>query len=326
MSGRYQFMSDTDLQKCQIPFELSGQRLDKAVAGLFPEHSRGRLQAWIRDGDLLLDGEKVVCKQKVRGGEWVSLDAVVEDISEDFAPESMQLDIIHTDEHLVILNKPAGLVVHPAAGNWSGTLLNGLLFQFPELAGIPRAGIVHRLDKDTSGIMMVARSLSAHTRLVEALQAREIKREYVALAEGSFVAGGTVDAPIGRHPVDRKRMAVVLSGKEAVTHYRVAERFQGFTLLDVSLETGRTHQIRVHMAHIKHALVGDPVYAGRLRIPKGASDTVAQAIRGFPRQALHARRLTLEHPGSGELLSWEAPIPDDFADLLARLEKESTDG
>lgn len=326
MSGRYQFMSDTDLQKCQIPFELRGQRLDKAVAGLFPEHSRGRLQAWIRDGDLLLDGEKVVCKQKVRGGEWVSLDAVVEDISEDFAPESMQLDIIHTDEHLVILNKPAGLVVHPAAGNWSGTLLNGLLFQFPELAGIPRAGIVHRLDKDTSGIMMVARSLSAHTRLVEALQAREIKREYVALAEGSFVAGGTVDAPIGRHPVDRKRMAVVLSGKEAVTHYRVAERFQGFTLLDVSLETGRTHQIRVHMAHIKHALVGDPVYAGRLRIPKGASDTVAQAIRGFPRQALHARRLTLEHPGSGELLSWEAPIPDDFADLLARLEKESTDG
>lgn len=318
-------MSDNEIQKRQIPFELRGLRLDKVAAELFPEHSRGRLQNWIKEGDLRLDDDSAACKQKVRGGEWLSLDAVAEEVVEDYAPEEMPLDVLYTDEHLVIINKPAGLVVHPAAGNWSGTLLNGLLYHFPELAMIPRAGIVHRLDKDTSGIMMVARSLVAHTRLVEALQSREIKREYIALVEGSFVAGGTVEAPIGRHPVDRKKMAVVFTGKEAITHYRVAQRFHGFTLLDVSLETGRTHQIRVHMAHIKHPLLGDSVYAGRQRIPKGVAEEIATLIRRFPRQALHARRLTLSHPVSVEEMSWEAPVPDDLVQLLARLEQVEAD-
>lgn len=312
-------MNESDLLKRQIPVELRGQRLDKAAAELFPEFSRGRLQNWIREGALVLDGQQVACRQKLKGGEWVELEAVTEDLTNDFAPEPMTLDVLFEDAHLIILNKPAGLVVHPAAGNWSGTLLNGLLHHFPELAAIPRAGIVHRLDKDTSGIMMIARSLEAHTRLVEALQERRVKREYRALAAGDFVAGGSIDAPIGRHPVDRKRMAVVASGKEAMTHYRIAERFPGFTLLDVSLETGRTHQIRVHMAHSKHPLVGDPVYAGRLRIPKGTPTELAQAVREFPRQALHAYRLTLAHPQTGESLLREAPMPEDFTRLLKQM-------
>jgi 23S rRNA pseudouridine1911/1915/1917 synthase len=311
--------TQTDTRVAILPAESAGLRIDQALARLFPEFSRSRLQEWIRQGQVSLEGRSPRPRDIVRGGERVVVQPRFEPRGDD-APEAIPLDLIHQDPHLLVINKPPGLVVHPGAGNRRGTLLNALLDLAPELECLPRAGIVHRLDKDTSGAMVVARTLAAHTRLVAQLQARSMGREYLALVQGGLVAGGTVQGDIGRHPVQRKRMAVVRGGRPAVTHYRIERRFQHHTLLRVSLETGRTHQIRVHMAHIRHPVVGDPVYGGRLRLPAGASDTVGHTLRAFRRQALHAERLTLVHPHGGRPMSWHAPLPADLQHLLAALE------
>ncbi|WP_041070371.1 23S rRNA pseudouridine(1911/1915/1917) synthase RluD [Thiolapillus brandeum] len=301
--------------------ELSGKRLDQALALLFPDYSRSRLQGWIREGRVHVDGKQRKPKEKVWPGERIVLQAVLESV-DSCQPEAIPLDLLYEDEHLLVVNKPAGLVVHPAAGNWSGTLQNALLHHDPALAGLPRGGIVHRLDKDTTGLLVVARNLRTHKRLVELLQAREIKREYMAVVNGLPAAGGTVDAPIGRHPVNRVRMAVVASGKPARTHYRIKERFRNHSLLDVQLESGRTHQIRVHMAYIHYPLLGDPVYGGRLKLPSGASDETIKLLQKFGRQALHARRLSLVHPVSGQAMAWESPLPEDFSSLLEGLRQD----
>jgi 23S rRNA pseudouridine1911/1915/1917 synthase len=306
----------------RVPQTDAGRRFDQVLADLFPEFSRSRLQQWVKAGEVLLDGRAVAARYKVIGGETVQIGAELR-ADNEVGAEDIPLDIRFEDEHLLILNKPAGLVVHPAAGNPQGTLQNALLHYDASLASLPRAGIVHRLDKDTSGLMVVARTLAAHKSLVEQLQARSVHREYLALVQGEVTAGGSIDAPIGRHPRDRLRMAVVTSGKPAVTHYRVVERFPAHTLLSVRLETGRTHQIRVHMAYIHHPLVGDPLYGGRPRLPRAASERLRAALTGFRRQALHARRLELRHPCSGQLLGWEADIPSDFARLLTLLREES---
>jgi 23S rRNA pseudouridine1911/1915/1917 synthase len=303
-----------------IPSELAGLRLDLALVEVFPDFSRARLQQWVKTGQITVNSNTWRSKDKVNGGEHVVLQYTPENTVETFLPEPISLDIVYADDDLLVLNKPPGLVVHPGAGNWSGTLLNALLYKFPELKSVPRAGIVHRLDKQTSGLMIVARTLQAHKSLVDALQRRDISREYIALVEGTLVAGGRIDEPIGRHPVDRKRMAVKGSGKPAVTHYRIHQRFQAHTLLDVKLETGRTHQIRVHMAHIRHSVVGDPVYGNRRRVPKGMQDADLQVLRGFRRQALHAKRLSLLHPRSNDPVSWGVALPDDFTHLLGMLE------
>ncbi len=301
-----------------VPHELSNRRLDQAVAELLPEHSRSRLQEWIKSGELTLNGKHCKPRDKAIMGDRIELDA--EPVARvEWQAESIDLDLVYEDEHLLVINKPAGLVVHPAAGHADGTLVNALLNYAPEVENLPRAGIVHRLDKDTSGIMVVARSLIAHTSLVDQLQTRTMGREYDAVVVGELTGGATVDAPIGRHPRDRKKMAVVASGKPAVTHYRLVERFAAHTHVRCRLETGRTHQIRVHMAHVRHPLVGDPAYGGRLRLPRGTTDELRDVLAGFQRQALHARQLTLVHPQTGETVSWQAPLPDDFEHLLAAL-------
>lgn len=305
-----------------VPPTAAGRRLDQVLAELFPEYSRSRLQQWVREGRARVDGRIVRPKEKLQGIETIELEPVVEP-EERWRPEAIPLDIRYEDEQLIVLNKPAGLVVHPAAGNREGTLLNALLHHAPELNTVPRAGIVHRLDKETSGLLVVARTLQAQTALVAQLQARTVTREYDAVVVGVMTGGGTVDAPIGRHPVDRKRMAVVPNGKPAVTHYRVVERFRGHTYVKVRLETGRTHQIRVHMAHIHHPLVGDPVYGGRLKLPKGGSDAMREVLKGFRRQALHAGRLGLVHPQTGEPVAWEAEPPGDMTHLLAVLRADA---
>jgi len=302
----------------RIPDADAGRRLDQVLAELFPDFSRSRLQQWVKAGEVLLNGRVVAARYKVAGGETVVIGAELPGDS-TVRPQDIPLDIRYQDDQLLVINKPAGLVVHPAAGNPDGTLQNALLHYDPALALLPRAGIVHRLDKDTSGLMVVARSLAAHKSLVEQLQARSVHREYLALVQGQVTAGGSVDAPVGRHPRDRLRMAVVPSGKPALTHYRVLERFPAHTLLLVRLETGRTHQIRVHMASIHHPLVGDPLYGGRARVPRGVSDRLRDALSGFRRQALHARRLELLHPASGDAVAWEAEMPADLARLLDAL-------
>ncbi len=301
-----------------VPHELSNRRLDQTVAELLPEHSRSRLQEWIKSGELTLNGKHCKPRDKAIMGDRIELDA--EPVARvEWQAEPIDLDLLYEDEHLLVINKPAGLVVHPAAGHADGTLVNALLNYAPEVENLPRAGIVHRLDKDTSGIMVVARSLIAHTSLVDQLQSRTMGREYDAVVVGELTGGATVDAPIGRHPRDRKKMAVVASGKPAVTHYRLVERFAAHTHVRCRLETGRTHQIRVHMAHVRHPLVGDPAYGGRLRLPKGTTDELREVLAGFQRQALHARQLTLEHPETGETVSWQAPLADDFEHLLTAL-------
>jgi 23S rRNA pseudouridine1911/1915/1917 synthase len=296
-----------------------GMRLDQAAAELFPDFSRARLQAWIRDGALLADGACLRPRDKVSAGVELIIDARLDD-EVGWKAQSIALDIVHDDAEIIVVNKPPGLVVHPAAGHREGTLVNALLHAYPELSALPRAGVVHRLDKETSGLMVVARSLRAHADLVEQLQARAVKREYAAICVGRLTGGGTVDAPIGRHPRARKKMAVVASGgKTAITHYRLEERFAHHTLVAVTLETGRTHQIRVHMAHLHHPLVGDPQYGGRPRLPAGAAQPLVDALRRFPRQALHARRLGLRHPADGNECEWEVPLPQDMQALLACL-------
>ncbi|PTB97574.1 23S rRNA pseudouridine(1911/1915/1917) synthase RluD, partial [Marinobacter sp. Z-F4-2] len=305
-----------------VPPQLSDKRLDQAAAELMPEHSRSRLQSWIKSGALTVNGTVRKPRDKVMLDDVLDLDAEPE-VQVTWEAEPISLDIVYEDEHLLVINKPAGLVVHPAAGHADGTLVNALLNHAPEVENLPRAGIVHRLDKDTSGIMVVARSLIAHTSLVDQLQTRTMGREYEAVVVGSLTGGATVDAPIGRHPQDRKRMAVVPSGKPAVTHYRLLERFAAHTHIQCKLESGRTHQIRVHMTHVRHPLVGDPAYGGRLRLPKGTTEELRQALAAFNRQALHARRLTLEHPETGETLSWEVPLPDDMVQLIEALRKHA---
>lgn len=309
--------------------EVSGERLDVAVARVFASYSRNRLQTWIKAGRLTLDGRPCTePKTRLKGGESIRLLPELAPEVRAYLPEDLTLDVVYQDPALLVVNKPAGLVVHPAAGNWSGTLLNGLLHWDPGLAQVPRAGIVHRLDKETSGLMVVARSLEAQTDLVRQLQARTVKREYLALAWGEVPPKGTVDAPIGRHPRDRLRMAVVDSGKPARTHYEVLERFTGCALIRCRLETGRTHQIRVHLASLGHPLLGDPVY-GRGRPPGKLPPSLAPllgAFEGAGRQALHAFRLGLLHPVSGEALSWEAPLPEDLSQLVEQLRLEQLHG
>ena len=298
-----------------MPSELAGLRLDQALAKLAPEYSRSRLHSWITDNKVRLDGKSCRAKQKVWGGESVDIEASPDPDEIPDVPQQMDLSIIYEDEFLIVLDKPAGLVVHPGSGNREGTLLNALLHHATALSSIPRAGIVHRLDKETSGLMVVAKTLQSQTNLVRQLQARRVKRQYVALVHGIVEREGTVDAPIGRHPLHRTKMAVVEKGKDARTHFKVLRHFAGCTLLECMLESGRTHQIRVHMQHIGHPLVGDPVY-GRKPLPSANASRLAQ----FERQALHARRLSFVHPESGELLEFESALPEDLENLLGGLE------
>lgn len=301
-----------------IPAAAAGQRLDQVLAELFPDYSRSRLQLWIRSGAVLVDGVQRKGKDRIFGLEKVLIDAELEEAVGVIA-QDIPLTVVYADEDLLVVDKPAGLVVHPAAGNHDGTLQNALLHYDATLATVPRAGIVHRLDKDTSGLLVVARNLTAHQSLVAQLQARTVKREYLAAVCGLLVSGGTVDAPIGRHSVDRKRMAVSTFGKPAITHYRIEARYNAHSLVRVNLETGRTHQIRVHMTYIRHPLIGDPVYGGRARPPASLSATARAAVSEFPRQALHATRLSLRHPLSGDILEWHSPMPDDMVALVQTL-------
>jgi 23S rRNA pseudouridine1911/1915/1917 synthase len=303
---------------------LHGTRLDKALVALAPEFSRSHLQRLLEAGHVRLDGAPAqAASQRVKSGQQLAVELVPTDESKAFRPQPMALKVLHEDEHLLVLDKPAGLVVHPAPGHWQGTLLNGLLAHHAGASLLPRAGIVHRLDKDTSGVMVVARTPLAHAAVVRALAAREVGREYLALCQGRLTGGGTVDEPIGRHRTQRTRMAVRPDGREAVTHYRIERRLREHTLVRATLETGRTHQIRVHLAHVGHPVVGDPVYGGRKRLPRGASPTVIAALGAFRRQALHAARLVLAHPTTGRELAFEAPLPEDFAALLAVLEDDA---
>jgi 23S rRNA pseudouridine1911/1915/1917 synthase len=304
-----------------IPAEQAGQRLDQALASLLPDYSRSRLKGWIESGEVRVDGLKRRPRDRVLGGESVTIDAEVEQ-QVPAAAQPMHLEVVHEDRDVFVIDKPAGLVVHPGAGNPDSTLQNALLALDPTLAALPRAGIVHRLDKDTSGLLIVARTLAAHTALVRMLEAREIHREYEAICRGVMTAGGTVDAPIDRHPTDRVRMAVREGGREAVTHYRVIKRYRAHTHVRVTLETGRTHQIRVHLAHIGYPIVGDRVYGGRLALPKGADETLRSALREFPRQALHAVRLELEHPCRPGRIACVSALPADMRELLNALEHD----
>ena len=315
-------MTAPDARHALVPAAAAGRRLDAVLAELFPEYSRSRLSAWIKTGQVTVDGAPARPRDPVHGGETIVLDAV-EEVQTHAVAEDIPLDVLYQDEHVFVLDKPAGLVVHPGAGNPAGTLVNALLHRDPALDKLPRAGIVHRLDKDTSGVMVVARTLQAHTALVAQLSAREVHRQYLAIVVGALVSGGTADAAIDRHPRDRLRMAVREDGKDAVTHYRLRERFRAHTALECRLETGRTHQIRVHMAHLKHPIVGDPLYGGSLRLPKGASEDLIAALRGFKRQALHAEVLAFAHPVTGEAIRCEAPVPADMQALMALLREDA---
>ncbi|WP_353570007.1 23S rRNA pseudouridine(1911/1915/1917) synthase RluD [Candidatus Albibeggiatoa sp. nov. BB20] len=305
----------------EIPLTMAGYRLDKALAELFPDYSRARLQQWIKQGQVLVDDEQMRSKDKVQGGEQIEIEADMPQ-TVTWEAQDIPLDICYEDEDILIINKPAGLVVHPGAGNQNNTLVNALLHHAPELDRIPRAGIIHRLDKDTSGLLVVARSVVAHTRLTEQLQAREFLREYQTIVNGVMISGGMVDAPIGRHPTLRTRMAVTDSGKPAITHYRVKTRYRAHTHLNVKLETGRTHQIRVHLAYIKYSIVGDPVYGKRVILPKQSGEEFVQILKDFKRQALHAATLGLQHPTKQEWMQWSVPIPADMQQLLDMLAQD----
>lgn len=309
----------------EVPVSLTGKRCDVALAELFPQYSRARLAEWIRQQRVELDGRHPRPRDPVRLGQQLRLDAEAEAVLVD-APEAIELEVLLEDPEFFVLAKPAGLVVHPGAGNRSGTLVNALLHRDPTLVALPRAGVVHRLDKDTSGVMVVARTLASHHALVKALARRAVRREYLALVQGQVIAGGSIEAPIGRHPVDRLKMAVVESGKPATSHYRVVERFAAHTLLRVQLETGRTHQIRVHLAHRRMPIVGDPLYGGPLRLPAGASAATREALHAFRRQALHAETLAFSHPASGDEVRVSTPPPTDFQQLLTVLRAEAASG
>ncbi|NQZ81824.1 MAG: 23S rRNA pseudouridine(1911/1915/1917) synthase RluD [Colwellia sp.] len=316
-------MAEIIQHKDIVPESCLGKRLDQTIAEMFPDYSRSRLKDWILAGHVAVNGNVITkAREKMFGGEAIVINAEIE-AEVRFAPQDLPLNIIYEDDDILVINKPAGFVVHPGAGNPDGTVLNALLHHCPQLDIVPRAGIVHRLDKDTTGLMVVAKTIAAQTNLVEALQAREITREYEAIACGNMTAGGLVDEPIGRHSTKRTQMAVSFIGRPSVTHYRVMEKFRLHTRLRLRLETGRTHQIRVHMAYINHSLVGDPVYGGRPRPPKNATQELRETLREFKRQALHAAMLSLYHPVSGELMTWHADIPEDFAKLTAVLREDT---
>jgi 23S rRNA pseudouridine1911/1915/1917 synthase len=303
-----------------IPERMTGARLDASLAEMLPDYSRSKITIWIKSGDALINQKTFKPKDKVSGSEIVCL-TLNQKQSNDWVAEKIPLNIVYEDEDIIVVNKQFGLVTHPGAGNWSGTLANALLYYDPALSTLDRAGIVHRLDKNTSGLMVVARNEKSQKYLVEQLQNHSVDREYSAIVYGHMIAGGTVDEPIGRDPKDRVKQAVLMSGKEATTHYRAIDRFKSHTHVKAILETGRTHQIRVHLSHVGHSLIGDPMYGGRVRFPKKASEELKDALVNFTRQALHSKKLTLTHPISGEIMSWKAPLPDDMLRLLEVLKK-----
>lgn len=316
-------MAEIIQHKDVVPESCLGKRLDQTIAEMFPDYSRSRLKEWILAGKVSVNGIVVMkAREKMYGGESIEIGAEVESEIR-FEAQDLPLNIVYEDEDILVINKPAGFVVHPGAGNPDGTVLNALLHHCPSLDVVPRAGIVHRLDKDTTGLMVVAKTIAAQTNLVDSLQRREITREYEAIANGLMTAGGVVDEPIGRHATKRTHMAVTFSGRPSVTHYRVLEKYRLHTRLRLRLETGRTHQIRVHMAHITHPLVGDPVYGGRPRPPKNATEDLRDILRQFKRQALHAAMLSLYHPITGELMTWRAEIPEDFQHLADTLKEDT---
>lgn len=303
-----------------IPNRLIGQRIDSAMATMLPDYSRSKITSWVRSGKALLNDKTFKPKEKILGGEIVVLSIEKEKVIA-WLPEDIAIEVVYEDDDIIVINKPVGLVTHPGAGNWTGTLANALLYYDPSLANLDRAGIVHRLDKNTSGLMVVARSELAQKNLVEQLQTHQVSREYSAIVYGHMISGGTVDMPIGRDPKDRIRQAVVEEGdgKDAITHYRVIDRFAHHTHVKCILETGRTHQIRVHMAYVEHPLIADPMYGGKIRFPKKADDELKEALKSFKRQALHAKKLSLSHPLTGEQMSFKAPLPQDLQDLLTML-------
>jgi 23S rRNA pseudouridine1911/1915/1917 synthase len=303
-----------------IPERMTGARLDASLSEMLPDYSRSKITSWIKSGDALINQKTFKPKDKVSGTEIVCL-TLNQKQSNDWIAEKIPLNVVYEDEDIIVINKQFGMVTHPGAGNWSGTLANALLYYDPALSTLDRAGIVHRLDKNTSGLMVVARNEKSQKYLVEQLQNHSVDREYSAIVYGHMIAGGTVDEPIGRDPKDRVKQAVLMSGKEATTHYRAIDRFKSHTHVKAILETGRTHQIRVHLSHVGHSLIGDPMYGGRVRFPKKASEELKEALLNFKRQALHSKKLTLTHPISGELMSWKAPLPDDMVGLLDALKK-----
>ncbi len=316
-------MAEIIQHKDTVPESCLGKRLDQTLAQMFPDYSRSRLKEWILAGKVTVNGEVLArAREKMFGGEVICINAEVESELR-FEAQDLPLNIVYEDDDILVINKPAGFVVHPGAGNPDGTVLNALLHHCPQLDVVPRAGIVHRLDKDTTGLMVVAKTIAAQTNLVDSLQRREITREYEAVANGIMTAGGLVDEPIGRHSTKRTHMAVTFMGRPSVTHYRVMEKYRLHTRLRLRLETGRTHQIRVHMAHITHPLVGDPVYGGRPRPPKNATPELLAMLRGFKRQALHAAMLSLYHPITGELMTWHADLPEDFVELIKVLKEDT---
>lgn len=316
-------MSEIIQHKDIVPESCLGKRFDQTLAIMFPDYSRSRIKEWILAGQVQVNSEVLTRpREKMYGGEVVEINAEVE-AELRFEAQNIPLDIVYEDEYILVINKPVGLVVHPGAGNPDGTLLNALLHHYPQIGVVPRAGIVHRLDKDTTGLMVIAKTIAAQTNLVEAMQLREITREYEAIACGVMTAGGLVDQPIGRHSTKRTQMAVSFVGRPSVTHYRVMEKYRLHTRLRLRLETGRTHQIRVHMSHITHPLVGDPVYGGRPRPPKNATPELLMKLRGFKRQALHAAMLSLFHPITGEEMTWHAELPEDFVELVKLLQDDN---
>ncbi len=301
-----------------IPERMTGDRLDVALSEMLPDYSRSKITAWIKSGDALINNKAFKPKDKVNGSQMVML-SLNKKQNNDWSAENIALNIVFEDEDIIIINKPFGLVTHPGAGNWNGTLANALLYYDPELSKLDRAGIVHRLDKNTSGLMVIARNEKSQKYLVEQLQSHSVVREYSAIVYGHMISGGSVNDPIGRDPKDRIKQTVSSNGRDATTHYRVIDRFKSHTHVKAILETGRTHQIRVHLSHIGYPLLGDPMYGGRVRFPKKASEILKESLLGFKRQALHSKKLTLNHPSTGELMSWKAPLPDDMLELLAIL-------
>jgi 23S rRNA pseudouridine1911/1915/1917 synthase len=309
-----------EVLKITIPNRMTGERLDSSLSEMLPDYSRSKITTWIKSGDALIDGKSFKPKDKAIGAEIVCL-TLNQKQNNDWSAEKIPLNVVYEDEDIIVINKQFGLVTHPGAGNWSGTLANALLYYDPGLSKLDRAGIVHRLDKNTSGLMVIARNEKSQKYLVEQLQRHSVDREYSAIVYGHMIAGGSVDEPIGRDPKDRVKQAVLMSGKDAITHYRAIDRFKSHTHVKAILETGRTHQIRVHLSYVGHSLIGDPMYGGRVRFPKKASEELKDALLNFKRQALHSKKLSLTHPISGESMSWKAPLPDDMTKLLEVLKK-----
>ena len=304
--------------KIILPERMKGQRYDSALSEMLPDFSRSKITSWIKYGEALIDKKIFKPKDKVKGNEVVSIE-VRHKNTNDWGPEKIPLDIIFEDDHILVINKPTGLVTHPGAGNWSGTLANALLYYDANLSNLDRSGIVHRLDKKTSGLMVIGKNIKSQKYLIEQMQTHSIEREYSAIVYGNMISGGTVNEPIGRDPKDRIKQAVTRNGKKAVTHYRVIDRYRNHTIVKAILETGRTHQIRVHLSHIGYPLIGDPLYGGRVRFPKKASQELKDVLKAFDRQALHSRKLTLKHPETGNLMSWKTELPEDMRNLLDML-------